>query len=39
MGPSELLVIVVSIILLFNPIARDGFITGFKEGLKEKFKK
>jgi hypothetical protein len=36
MGLEELTIIVVVAAILFTPSGRDGFITGFKEGLKNK---
>jgi len=36
MGMSELIITILVTLILFNPIAKDGFITGFKEGLKKK---
>jgi len=35
MGIEELIVIIIFGVLLFTPSGMDGFITGFKEGLKK----
>ena len=35
MGLEELSIIIIVAAILFTPSGRDGFITGFKEGLKK----
>ena len=39
MGISELIVIIIIGGLIFSPVARDGYITGFIEGFTGKYKK